>query len=193
METSTIIFQGMLEEDVIDAGRSFERVARQMVAAVADNVRLCLIAPLSAPVYQPITSMDRKESISAALYRLPEIEYGGNISTLAVSQPTLLGTPHHCDEALMGRFAKIMRRLDRHNRKTMLDGLEKALSSLNLTQQEVQMRVDFGEFALITYPRPTSGEHHSLDSFRRALAKDRTLLLLKMYATSPIQLSKVIN
>lgn len=176
---SIIIIQGMHERDVIAAGRTFERIARQMIAEMSQFVKISLLSAPTAPLDQSFVSMDQRVSLNSTLYYLPISQEPKN-DTFMVSTPKLWTHRLPPDEAATSRSEKMTRRLDRFNRKTILAGLERSLTNLHFVQKAVRMQVEFGELAFLRYLAPRSGsQHHSLEDFRKTMAKDRTDLLLQ--------------
>jgi hypothetical protein len=176
---STIIVQGMHERDVVTAGRKFEAVAVQMIADLAQLVKISLISAPDVFIHKAFVSMDGRIDLDTTLY-YPPSSRGDRKETFSVSIPKLWTLPLPLDEAAISTSQKMARRLVRFNRQTMIAGLEKSLTSLHFVQKAVRMRVEFGELAFLRYSIPRSGsQHQSFDEFRKTLAKDRTDLLLQ--------------
>lgn len=157
----------------------FVRVARQMVTEMAQLVKISLLSAPTAPLSQPLVSLDQRVTLDPTLYRLP-IAQEPNNNTFVVSTPKLLNHALPLDEAARSRAEKLARRLDRFNRKTIFAGLDRSLTNLHFVEKAVRMQVDFGQFAFLRYLSPRTGsEHHGLEDFRKNLSKDRTDLLLQ--------------
>jgi hypothetical protein len=181
MPNSTIIIQGMQERDVLTAGRTFERIARQMVTEMAQLVKISLLTAPTAPLTRPVVSMDQKVVLNPTLYCLPFPREPNNDTILGIT-PKLLIRTLPLDEMAKSRAEKMARRLEHFNRKTILAGLDRSLTNLHFVEKAVRMQVDFGQLAFLRYHSPRDGsQHHSLEDFRKALSKDRTDLLLQAW------------
>lgn len=182
---STIIIQGMQERDVVTAGRKFEGIAVQMITEMSQLIKISLMSPPSTPLHQSVVSMDQNIDLKSNLYYL-SIPQAGKKDTFTVRTPKLWTLEQPLNEVERSRSDRMVRRLGRFNRKTILTGLEKSLTNLHFGQKAVRMQVDFGELAFLRYLAPSSGsQHHSFDDFRKTIAKDRTDLLLQAYVSSP--------
>lgn len=169
----------MQERDVISASRKLEGVARQTVTEMSTYIKVSLVGPPTAILHQPIVSMDQKIDLKTALYEFP-FQLQGKRDTFVVSTPKLWTHSSHATEEAKARSERMVKRLDRFNRKSILAGLERSLTNLHYVQKAVHMQVDFGELAFLRYLKPQSGsQHHSFESFRKQMAKDRTDLLLQ--------------
>jgi hypothetical protein len=185
---STVIIQGMLERDVIQAGRTFEAIARQMIAEMAMFIKISLVAAPTAPLYQPFVSMDQQTELMPTLYSLPN-PYRGKKDLLVVKTPKLWSHRPPTDGVVRSRSERMAKRLDRFNRKTILAGLERSLTNMHFVQKAVRMQVNFGELAFLRFFAPPFGfRHHSFEEFRKTMAKDRTDLLLQAYVSWPVGL-----
>ncbi len=176
---STIIIQAMQERDVIAAGRTFERIARQMITDMSQFIKISLLSAPATLLHQSFVSMDQEVTLNTALYYLP-FSQERKADTFMVRTPKLwthVVPPH--EEARL-RSKKMARRLDQYNRKTILAGLERCLTNLHFVEKAVRMQIDFGELAFLQYlaPRPGS-QSHSLEEFRRTMSKERTDVLLQ--------------
>ena len=169
----------MQERDVISAGRKLEGVARQMVTEMSTYIKASLVGAPSAILHQPFVSMDQKIDLKTALYELP-FQLQGKKDTFVVSTPKLWTHRSHVSEEVKARSERTAKRLDRFNQKSILAGLDRSLRNLHYVQKAVHMQVDFGELAFLRYFAPQFGSrHHSFESFRKTMAKDRTDLLLQ--------------
>lgn len=179
LASSTIIIQGMQERDVIAAGRTFERIARQMITDMSQFIKISLLSAPTTPLHQPFVSMDQRVKLNTALYYLP-FSQERKTDSFMVSVPKLwthILPPS--DEARL-KSEKMVRRLDQYNRNAILAGLEKSLTNLHFVEKAVRMQVDFGELAFLRYLAPRSrSQSHSLEEFRRTMSKERTHLLLQ--------------
>ncbi len=175
---SSIVIQGMQERDVVAAGRKFEGIAREMIAEMSMFIKISLVSAPTALLLQPLVSMDQKVDLKTTLYYMPT-QPGAKKDTFVVRTPRLRTLPPP-DEATRSRSEKMASRLDRFNRKTILGGLERRLTHLHFVQKAVRMQVNFGELAFLRYSTPQFGaQHHSFEYFKKAMAKDRTDLLLQ--------------
>lgn len=180
VEKSLIIFQGMVDADVTAAARSMVTLARYMVAQMANYVKLTLIAPFHNMFQQAVVSLDEKVELNPALYLPPGGQSSLSNGPLIVGSPKVWSLPPASHDQGRAHFAKVMRNVDRFNQKIVIEGLQKTLSKLNFASKGVQMRVNLGQLALVTYSRPADGvRHHTMETFRRAIAKDRTDILLR--------------
>jgi hypothetical protein len=176
---STIIIQGMDEASVVKAGRSFQGIAMQMVTDLSRFIRISLLdAPISG-LYRSYVSMDQKVELPSSLYYLPIPPW--NVSrTFAVTRPKLWIPRQAHGESTQSISEKIKRRLGRFNLRTILAGLERSLMNLSLAQKAVRMHVNFGELVFLIYNKPQSGApNHSLEGFRKQMARERTDLMLR--------------
>ena len=180
LANSTIIIQGMQERDVTEAGRKFEAIARQMIAEMSHFIKISLVRAPPALLDQSIVTMNQEVRLKTALYHLP-IPGGPNKDVFMVKTPKLLTPPSSTDKADRLRSEKMVKRLDRFNRDTILAGLERSLTNLNFVQKAVRMQVDFGQLAFLRYRSPQGSQHHSFESFRKTMGKDRTDLILQAY------------
>ena len=176
---STIIIQGMQERDVIAAGRTFERIARQMITDMSQFIKISLLSAPATLLHQPFVSMDQEVKLDTALYYLP-FSQERKTDSFMVSTPKLWTHILPPNEEARSRSEKMARHLDQYNRKTILAGLERCLTNLHFVEKAVRMQIDFGELAFLRYLAPRSGsQSHSLEEFRKTMSKERTDLLLQ--------------
>jgi hypothetical protein len=169
----------MQERDVIAAGRKLEGVARQMVTEMSTYIKISLVGAPNAVLHEPFVSMDQKIDLKTTLYNLP-FQLQDKRDTFVVSTPKLWTHRSDASEEVKAKSEKLTGRLDRFNRRSILAGMERSLTNLHYVQKAVRMQVDFGELAFLRYLIPQSGsQHHSFESFRGNIAKDRTDLLLQ--------------
>jgi hypothetical protein len=169
----------MQERDIVAAGRTFEALARQMIAEMSLFIKISLMAAPTAVLYQPFVSMDQKVDLKRTLYYQPTSQ-GCKPDTFTVSTPKLWTHLPPAIEEAKSRSEKMARRLHHLNRKTILAGLDRSLTNLHFVQKAVRMQVDFGQLAFLRYLAPQSGsQHHTFEDFRKTMAKDRTDLLLQ--------------
>lgn len=179
LTNSTILLQGMQERDVISAGRKLEGVARQMITEMSTYIKISLVGAPTAEVQKAFVSMDQKIDLKTTLYELP-FQLQGKTSTFAVNTPKLWIHQSPIDDEVKAKVEKSAARLSRFNRRSILAGLERSLTNLHYVQKAVRMQVDFGELAFLRYLAPQFGfQHHSFESFRKTISKDRTDLLLQ--------------
>jgi hypothetical protein len=176
---SVIIIQGMQEKQVVEAGRRFEGLARQMISDMSRFIKISLVNTPTAPLDQPYVSLDKQADLKTCLYQLP-LRRCDRTDTFTVNTPKLWTSPVPGNEDAQSRPAALARRLTRFNRKAISIGLDRALTNLQLAQKSVRMQVDFGEAAFLRFLAPQSGwQHHNLESFMRMISRDRTDLLLQ--------------
>lgn len=177
MDASIVVIQGMLERDVVKAGRTLEDIARQMIGRLAARTKFTLLRVPLLPMYQSYVSMEQTVEQKMSLYYLPGSQ---RQDTFTVRTPKLCSFQSpNVDEAI-SRTQKLARRLDRHNRRIIVAGLERQLTNLHFTNKAVRMRVDFGELAFLTYSPPQLRmEYADFDLFRQTIAKDHTHVLLQ--------------
>lgn len=167
----------MQEHDVVTAGRKFESIAREMVVEQSVFIKISLVGAPTTIINQPKVSLDGRVDLKTALYYLPTSQNASK-NTFVVMTPKLLTLPPPSDEAARSRSERLMRRLDRFNRKRILTGLEKCLTNLHFVQKSVRLQVDFGQLAFLRFSVPEL-EHHSFETFRKKMAMDRTDLVLQ--------------
>lgn len=164
---------------MIAAGRTFERIARQMITDMSQYIKISLLSAPTTLLHQPFVLMDQKVNLNTALYYLP-FSQERKTDNFMVNTPKLWTHILPPDKEAKSRSEKMARRLDQYNRKTILAGLERCLTNLHFVEKAVRMQVEFGELAFLRYLTPQPGsQSHSLEEFRRTMSKERTALLLQ--------------
>jgi hypothetical protein len=179
LEESLIFIQGMDEANVVKAGRSFVGIAAEMVTELSLFVKISLLGQPSSALYQTYVAMDRKVTLKSCLYHPPISQWRTN-KTFTITRPKMWTCRQPAAESTPSVTEATIKRLGHYNRKLIVAGLERSLTNLSLAHKAVRMQVTFGEIGFIVYRSPQSGDpHHTLESFRKQMAKERTDLMLQ--------------